>query len=90
MKYENYREHTYVIGGEVGLHGLLDEAAELRGERGGHVHQALLHRGHVRHVLRHLLEGVLRGAGQLEGLAGKLIVALLDGNRGSERFKNTD
>lgn len=73
--------HTHMIGGEVGLHGLLDEAAELGGEGSGHVHQALLHRGHVRHVLGHLLKGVLSGAGQLEGLAGELLVALFEKQR---------
>lgn len=65
-----------MVGSEVGLHGLLDEAAELGGQGGGHVHEALLHGRHVSHVLGHLLEGVLGRAGQLEGLAGKLLVAL--------------
>lgn len=61
---------------EHGLHKLLDETADLGGERGGDVDEVLLHGGHVAHVLRHLLERVFRRAGQLEGLAFKLVVAL--------------
>lgn len=58
------------------LHELFDETADLGGERGGDVDEVLLHGGHVAHVLRHLLEGVFRRAGKLEGLAFELIVAL--------------
>ena len=61
---------------EYGLYELLHEAADLGGQRGGHVDEVLLHRGHVTHVLCHLLEGVLRRADQLKGLALELIVTL--------------
>lgn len=61
---------------EHGLYKLLHKAADLGGQRGRHIDQVLLHRGHVTHVLRHLLEGVLRRTNQLESLALELIVTL--------------
>mmetsp|Transcript_44395 Transcript_44395/g.77467 ORF Transcript_44395/g.77467 Transcript_44395/m.77467 type:complete len:314 (-) Transcript_44395:210-1151(-) len=79
-----------VVFREHGLYELLHEAADLGGERGGHVDEVLLHRGHVTHVLRHLLEGVLRRADQLEGLALELIVTINNGHKGFSDVSGRD